>query len=239
MDVFTFLETCRNINLDAASFHVRNLGETTIEHLKRVRRKYFDLGLAPGAIGVTTDFGLSREKLPEELEKAREGIRVAMFLGAPTVRVFAGSAPEESQREEAFKRAVEGLQRVAEEGAKSGLPVSLQNHNHRALARTGQDVLRLLREVGHPNLALILDTGQFAGSKGASEEKLPGLKEDNFYQSIQEVAPLLAMCERRSMSWIPPGVTNGLITIESLISCAVCITTGLSTSSMKERQTNS
>jgi sugar phosphate isomerase/epimerase len=190
MDLFTFLEACRNINLDGASFHVRNLGETTIEHLKKVRRKYFDLGLAPGAIGVTTDFGLSRERLPVELDKAREGIRVAMFLGAPTVRVFAGSAPEESQREEAFKRAVEGLRRVAEEGAKAGLPVSLQNHNHRALARTGQEVLRLLREVGHPNLTLILDTGQFAGSKGASEEKLPGLQEGNFYQSIQEVAPL-------------------------------------------------
>jgi sugar phosphate isomerase/epimerase len=190
MDILTFLETCRNLNLDAASFHLRNLGEATLEHLKVVRRKYFDLGLTPGAIGVTTDFGLSREKLLEELEKAKEGIRVAMFLGAPTIRVFAGSPPEESQREEAFKRAVEGLRRVAEEGATSGLPVSLQNHNHRALARTGQDVLRLLREVGHPNLALILDTGQFAGSKGASDEKFPGVGEDNLYQSIQEVAPL-------------------------------------------------
>ena len=190
MDILTFLETCRNLNLDAASFHLRNLGEANTEHLKTVRRKYFDLGLAPGAVGVTTDFGLSREKLSEELEKAREGIRVAMFLGAPTVRVFAGSPPEESQREEAFKRSVEGLRKVAEEGAAAGLPVSLQNHNHRALARTGQDVLRLLREVNHPNLALILDTGQFAGSKGASGEKLPGLGRESFYQSIQEVAPL-------------------------------------------------
>jgi len=190
MDSATFLETCRNINLDAASFHLRNLGKTTTEHLRAVRRQYFDLGLAPGAIGVTTDFGLPIERLPEELEKAREGIRVAMFLGAPTVRVFAGSPPDESRREEAFKRAVEGLRRVAEEGAKAGLPISLQNHNHRALARTGQEVLRLLREVDHPNLTFILDTGQFAGSKGASDEKLPGFNEDNFYQSIQEVAPL-------------------------------------------------
>jgi len=190
MDILTFLETCRNLNLDAASFHLRNLGETTTEHLKTVRRKYFDLGLAPGAVGVTTDFGLSRERLSEELAKAKEGIRVAMFLGAPTVRVFAGSAPDESRREEAFKRAVEGLRKVAEEGGTAGLPVSLQNHNHRALARTGQDVLRLLREVGHPNLTLILDTGQFAGSKGASDEKLPGVRGDDLYQSIEQVASL-------------------------------------------------
>jgi sugar phosphate isomerase/epimerase len=190
MDIFTFLEACRNINLDAASFHVRNLGGTTPEHLKRVRRRYFDLGLALGAIGVTTNFGLSKAELPAELEKAREGIEVAMFLGAPTVRVFAGSPQDESGREEAFKRAVEGLRAVAEEGAKAGLPVSLQNHNHRALARTGQDVLRFLREVGHPNLTLILDTGQFTGSKGASEEQLSGFQQSDFYQSIQQVAPL-------------------------------------------------
>jgi sugar phosphate isomerase/epimerase len=190
MDLLTFLEVCRNLNLDAASFHIRNLGKTTPEYLKTVRRKYFDLGLSPGAIGVTTDFGLSKEKLPEELEKTREGIRVAMYLGAPTVRVFAGSAPNESRREEAFKRAIEGLRKVAEEGATAGLPVSLQNHNHRALVRTGQDVVRLLREVGHPNLTLILDTGQFAGSKGASDEKLPGIRGDDLYQSIQQVAPL-------------------------------------------------
>jgi sugar phosphate isomerase/epimerase len=190
MDIFTFLEACRNINLDAASLHIRGLKETTPNYLKKLRRKYFDLGLTPGAIGVTTDFGSSQEKLPEELEKAREGIRVAMFLGAPTVRVFAGSAADESRREEAFRRAVEGLRRVAEEGAQAGMPISLQNHNHRALARTGSDVLRFLRDVNHPNLTVVLDTGQFAGSKGASEERPQELQEENLYESIQEVAPV-------------------------------------------------
>jgi len=190
MDIFTFLEVCRNINLDAASLHIRNLQEANPEYLKKLRRKYFDLGLTPGAIGVTTDFGSSKNKLPEELEKAREGIRVAMFLGAPTVRVFAGSVVDESRREEAFRRALEGLRRVAEEGAQAGMPVSLQNHNHGALARTGQDMLRFLREVNHPNLTVILDTGQFAGSKGASEERPKEFQEENLYESIQEVAPV-------------------------------------------------
>ena len=91
MDIFTFLEACRNINLDAASFHVRSLGGTATEHLKRVRRKYFDLGLALGAIGVTTDFGLAKEKLPTELKKAKEGIEVAMFP-ASCLRSWPGSA---------------------------------------------------------------------------------------------------------------------------------------------------
>lgn len=167
MNVFGFLETCRALNLDAASLHICSIGGTATDRLKRVRRAYFDQGLSVGALGVSTDFGVTREKLPGELDKAGEAIRVAMFLGAPTIRVFAGSPPpSEAEREEAFKRAIEGLRLVAEAGAKAGLPISLQNHNRGALARTGDDVLRFVREVNHPNFTIILDTGQFAGSRG-------------------------------------------------------------------------
>lgn len=190
MDVFGFLETCRALNLDAASLHIRSIGGTATDRLKRVRRAYFDQGLSVGALGVSTDFGVTREKLPGELEKAGEAIRVAMFLGAPTIRVFAGSPPSEAEREEAFKRAIEGLRLVAEAGAKAGLPISLQNHNHGALARTGDDVLRFVREVNHPNFTIILDTGQFAGSRGASANVPEDLKGADFYKSIQQIAPL-------------------------------------------------
>lgn len=190
MDVFRFLETCRVLNLDAASLHVRSLGGTEADRLKRVRRVYLDQGLGVGAVGVTTDFGVAKEKLAGELDKVRETIRVAMFLGAPTIRVFAGSPPNEQEREEAFKRAIEGLRLAAEAGAEAGLPISLQNHNHGALARTGDDVLRFVREVNHPNLTVILDTGQFAGSRGASATMPEELKGANFYESIQQIAPL-------------------------------------------------
>jgi sugar phosphate isomerase/epimerase len=190
MDAFRFLETCRSLNLEAASFHIRNLGGTDSEQLKKVRRAYLDEGLGVGALGVTTDFGVSREMLPAELDKAKEAIRVAMFLGAPTIRVFAGSPPKESEREEAFKRAIEGLRLTVEAGAEAGLPISLQNHNHGALARTGDDVLRFVREVNHPNLAIILDTGQFAGSRGASAAMPEELKGADFYKSISQIAPL-------------------------------------------------
>ncbi len=51
-------------------------------------------------------------------------------------------------------------------------------------------MLRFVREVEHPNLTVILDTGQFLGSPGASAEvrKAPGSAD--LYESIQEVAPV-------------------------------------------------
>ena len=61
--------------------------------------------------------------------------------------MFAGSPPKESEREEAFKRRLKDCVCAVEAGAEAGLPISLQNHNHGALARTGDDVLRFVREV--------------------------------------------------------------------------------------------
>ena len=50
---------------------------------------------------------------------------------------------------------------------KKGVVVALQNHDGDNLAATADDVLRILRETGHPNLSLIMDTGQWKGSVGA------------------------------------------------------------------------
>ena len=66
--------------------------------------------------------------------------------------------------------------------------VALQNHDNSNIAATSEDVLRILRETNHPNFSFILDTGQWAGSVGASPK---GESDPNvdIYQYIQETAP--------------------------------------------------
>ena len=63
-----------------------------------------------------------------------------MFLGAPMLRMFVGSAPSPDKTEEAFKRGVDALRKCAEVGAELGMPVALQNHS--GLTSTGDDMLR-------------------------------------------------------------------------------------------------
>lgn len=190
MDVFRFLRFCRQLNLDAASLHIRQLASTEDAYLKKVRRAYLDEGLSVGLFTVTTDFGKPKEQLEGELEKAREAVRVALFLGAPLLRVFAGSPPTEAERDAAFQRAVAGVRRVCEEAAQAGLPIGLQNHNHGALCRTGEEVLRFIKQVDHSNLTFVLDTGQWAGSKGASGPDRPELKGADPLESIRQTASL-------------------------------------------------
>ena len=99
-----------------------------------------------------TNFGLPIDQHENELKQAREAIRVGLFLGAPLLRIFAGSPASEADRQRAFDRAVAGVRTLCAEAAELGLPIGLQNHNHGALCRTGEDVVRFLQAVSHPNL---------------------------------------------------------------------------------------
>ena len=190
MDPLGFLTVCHELGVEGASIHVRNLPESGSEYLKRLRRGYLDSGLSVSMFSVTTNFGSPEDQHGVELDKAREAIRIATFLGAPILRVFAGSPPSEGERQAAFERAIRGIRRVCEEAANVGLPVGLQNHNHGALVRTGEEVVRFIRGVDHPNFTLILDTGQFAGSRGASGSVPDELKDTDFMESIRLTASL-------------------------------------------------
>jgi sugar phosphate isomerase/epimerase len=190
MDAFGFLEVCRQMSVEGASLHVNNLAGTTTEYLSKIRRAYLDKGLSISLFTVSTDFGRPEEDQSVEMEKATTAIRAAAFLGAPLLRVFAGSPTSEAERSVCFQRAAAGIRRVCQEAAEFGLPVGLQNHNHGALCRTGSEVLDFIKAVKHPNLTFVLDCGQFAGSKGASGKPPAELAGADYLESIRQTAPL-------------------------------------------------
>jgi sugar phosphate isomerase/epimerase len=190
LDVFRFLALSRALGVEGASLHIRNLESLKPDYLKRVRRAYLDQGLSVSQLTVSTNFGLPVEQHDQELKKAREALQAALFLGAPLLRIFAGSPRNEADRTKGFERAVAGVRKLCEEAAQAGMPIGLQNHNHGALVRTGADVIRFLKAVDHPNLTFVLDTGQFAGSKGASGKPPAELQMANYLESIRQTAAL-------------------------------------------------
>lgn len=189
MDMFSFLDTCRKLDLDGVDIHVGQLkSQTDWAYLKEVRRGCLNRGLPIASICVTTEYGRSAEAIPKELDKARLAIEAGMFLGAPVLRTFVGSPPSPDKQEEAFQRGVEALRKTAEIGAELGMTVSLQNHS--GLTGTGADMLRFYKEVNHPNFTLLLDTGHFAGREGPRGPKIAGTTYEDYYRSIEMVAPL-------------------------------------------------
>src|SRR6266568_97922 len=188
MDIFSFLSNCRALDLDGADIHIGSLKNTERPHLKEVRRRAVDMGLSISCLGVSTEFGRSAEAVPKEIEKARQAIEAGMFLGSPVLRVFVGSPPSEDKKKEALDRGVDALRKTAEFGAEAGMPVALQNHS--GLTSTGDDMLAFHKAVNHPNFTLLLDTGHFAGRDGPRGPKIAGKTYNDYYHSIEQVAPL-------------------------------------------------
>jgi len=189
MDFFGFVDLCRSLDLDGLDIHVGQLkSQTDKAYLKQVRRGCLDRGMPIASICVSTEYGRSAEAIPAEIEKARLAMEVGMFLGAPILRSFVGSPPSPDKQEEAFKRGVDALRKTAEIGAELGMVVSLQNHS--GLTSTGDDMLRFHKAVNHPNFTLLLDTGHFAGRNGPNGPKIAGTTYEDYYHSIEQVAPL-------------------------------------------------
>ncbi|MFN7932909.1 MAG: sugar phosphate isomerase/epimerase family protein [Bryobacteraceae bacterium] len=188
MDIFSYIRQCRALNFDGIDPHMRDLGDANKDMLKRVRRLAIDSGLSISSICVTTEFGRNKDAIPGEIAKAKQAMEVGMFLGAPICRVFVGSPPSPERAEEAFQYSADGLRQVAAVGADIGMLVALQNHS--GLTSTGDDMLRYYKTVNHPNFSLLLDTGHFTGRGGPNGPKREGHTYNDYYHSIEQVAPI-------------------------------------------------
>jgi sugar phosphate isomerase/epimerase len=188
LDDLSFIDLCGNLRLDGVDINMGSFRSLERDHLKKLKKSCLGRGLDIACIGINNNFGSPPQDQEKELHKVREGIDTAQSLGAPVVRLFAGSVSQGEAREAVWKRTVEGLKRASDYGEMMGVVIGVQNHNHNNVTSTGEDTARLLREVNHPWCSHILDTGQYVGSPGAGGPKVPARAE--VYQSIEQTAPL-------------------------------------------------
>lgn len=185
----TFIDLCARLELDGVDFNTGSFQSLDRDHLKKIKKACLERGLTIACIGISNDFGRPVADQGLQAKQIREGIDAAHFLGAPVVRLFAGSVRAGQPKEAVWKRTVEGLRQAAEYGEQSGTMIGLQNHNHNNIAATGDDILKLLKDVDHPWCKHILDTGQYLGSLGASGARPDDPSKHDVYRSISQTAP--------------------------------------------------
>lgn len=116
-------------------------------------------GMKVAAYAVTNDFVhtdvASRESA---LQAVLDGISFAKKLGSPVVRVFSGDLKEGYDFESAFGYIVDGLKAAA---AEAGEDVILALENHGKLAGRGDQVKRVILEVGSKVVKSTFDVGNF------------------------------------------------------------------------------
>jgi sugar phosphate isomerase/epimerase len=193
MDDLKFIDFCGHLRFDGVDFNVSSLRSLEQDHLRKIKKACLERGLTIACVGINNDFGRPASDQETVQQQIRAGIDAAQFLGAPEVRLFAGYVHPGDTRDQVWRRTVVGLRRAADYAAKAGIVAGVQNHNHNNVTQTGEDVVRLLREVNHPWCAHVLDTGQFLGSRGAAGARPEDAAKYDVYHSIQRTAPLAVL----------------------------------------------
>ncbi|GMA63150.1 sugar phosphate isomerase/epimerase [Alicyclobacillus fastidiosus] len=156
--VIDFLKLCR----DADVRHVELLDlfwRDVATELPAVLRFIQENDMTVAAYAVTNDFvSVDASQRAVELQSVRRGIDFARELRAPVVRVFSGDLKEGYDFESAFSYIVEGLKAAARQ-TDDGIVLALENHG--LLAGRGDQVKRVIQEVGSDKLRSTFDVGNF------------------------------------------------------------------------------
>jgi sugar phosphate isomerase/epimerase len=166
IDIFALLDFCAQNNFDAVDltgyFFPGYPKAPSDEYINNVKRRAFQLGLDISGTGVKNDFANpDPAKRAADVKLVKEWIDVAVKLGAPVIRVFAGELPAgyENKRAEVAKYMAESLKECAAYGKLKGVLVGVQNHGD--FLQTADQCIEMVKLVDSDWFGLIVDTGKF------------------------------------------------------------------------------
>jgi len=166
MALFELLDFCAENNFDAIDptgyFFPGYPDVPSEEYINKFKRRAFQLGLEISGTGVRNNFASPDPgKRAADVQHVKEWIEVAAKLGAPVIRVFAGSVPEgyEDKWDEVAGWMAECFKECAEYGENYGVLVGVQNHG--GMLRTADETIKVVKMVNSDWFGIIVDTGSF------------------------------------------------------------------------------
>ena len=131
------------------------------EYLFNIKRKVFSLGIEISGTGVRNDFTIAdKSKREQEVTLVKNWIEVAVKIGAPVLRIFAGNQKNEGiAKEQVNEWMLKDIETCVEYGKQHGVIVGLQNHND--FIQTADQVIKIIEAINSEWFGLILDTGSY------------------------------------------------------------------------------
>jgi sugar phosphate isomerase/epimerase len=160
LDMFQFVDYCaehRCQGAEVTSYYFP--ANVTNDYLIKLRRHAFLRAVEISGTAVGNDFTQPPgKKRNEQIASVKTWIEKASLLGAPHVRVFAGSSNDIS-KEEAKSLCLSALEECADYAGGKGIFLGLENHG--GIVAEADDLLAIVRAVKSPWLGINLDTGNF------------------------------------------------------------------------------
>jgi sugar phosphate isomerase/epimerase len=161
IDLFQFIDYCaehgcRGTELTSYYFPPR------INHdiLIQLKQHAFLRGIAISGTAVGNTFTVpSGSKRDQEIASVKRWIDHSAVMGAPHIRIFAGSAPAGMPRAEAVRLCVSAIEECCDYAGGKGIFLGLENHG--GIVSTSDEILEIVRAAKSPWLGINLDTGNF------------------------------------------------------------------------------
>jgi len=159
MNLFDFADLAASLGLGAIEPTGYYFPDTSLTYLQKFKRHCLRLGLEISGTATSNDFCQSGPGILKDIAKVKNWVEIAGFLGAKTLRVFAGNVGKGETEETARARCVEALREVCEHGAKHGVVIAVENHG--GITATPKQLLTIVQAARHDWLGVNLDTANF------------------------------------------------------------------------------
>ncbi len=160
MDLFGFIDYCAAhgcAGTELTSYYFP--AKLTDEFLIKIKRHAFLKGVEISGTAVGNTFtpppGEARDK---QIKDVKAWIDHAALLGAPHIRVFAGTA-EAGGKAESKKRCIAALEECCDYAGKYGIFLGIENHG--GIVAEADDLIDIIRAVKSQWVGVNLDTGNF------------------------------------------------------------------------------
>jgi sugar phosphate isomerase/epimerase len=161
IDLFSFIDYCADQGVAGAELTAYFLPkDLSGDVLQRLRRHAFLRGVAISGTAVGNNFAHPKgETRDKEIATVKEWIDRAALMGAPHIRIFAGSAPKGFNEADARKLCIEAMEECCAYAGQKGIFLGLENHG--GIVAEADGLLEIIKAVQSPWIGINLDSGNF------------------------------------------------------------------------------
>jgi sugar phosphate isomerase/epimerase len=143
--------------VDLTAYWLHDTGDETLFPLRKLA---YRSAVAIYTIGISASMAQPTPELQSaEVEKVRTWLAVADKLGASHMRVFGGDVPKGASEEQAVAWAVETLRRCADEAAKKGITLGVEDDG--GITTNADRTVEIVKKANSPWVGVNLDVGNF------------------------------------------------------------------------------
>ena len=161
IDMMQFIDYCADQGCEGAeltSYYFPK--DVTDDYLRQVRAHASKRGVAVSGTSVGNTFTLPKsEKRDQQIADVKKWVDRAAVMGAPHIRVFAGSVLKGGNAEEATRLCIEAMEECCDYAGKKRIYLGIENHG--GIVAEPEGLLEIIRAVKNPWCGVNLDTGNF------------------------------------------------------------------------------